>query len=833
MKNQSKAMKDKNVRGEVKKHNHRILYFLLFFFVVISSLPLQATENVVENVYFTVSFNKSKKTVDLFAHQSLLRVEGLSPRVHLGSETLTGASERFKVKTSIERLKTPQGNHHTMKISYLDTKGLVDMIYLISLEEHSQAIIFELICRNPSEVPLNILSSEPFFVSVKDGGKLIFHKAVSCLTNGAMYYDAGMIHQFGNLFIRPVPYGDAKGGQCNSPVFDTASQTVQSWWNACLFSGQTTEALSLGYLLNENSLGRLRIFQESPGVFSVAAESVYSSGCWLAPGEEISSDKFSLLPSDSPYNALELYADIMARDLPPNHGKALNGWCNWFYTHGNFSETEILENAKFIAKVLKGYGVDYVQIDEGYQVAHGNWNGNELFPHGLKYFADSIKMMGLQPGIWISPFVVSEHTTIFKEHPDWFLQNADGRLKRIGPWPGEDTDWFRNENPKRYGLDITHPEAEKWFRELIDTIANQWGFGMIKIDFVAWTVFSAHHFYDSTATPAAVYRKALQIIRNTGGEKCHVLDCGPGNVTAGLINSMRIEYDQNYGFRNDAWKQYFMGSSCSAGAMGKRYFYHNKTWINDADHVCLDLLSVQQSQAAASLIALSGGNMISGDRLTTLDPVRLEILKKCFPTTGTTARPVDITESDPQTSFAVQFEKPYRNWTVAGFFNPDLEVPVVKKYKLDRLWLEPEKSYLCYDFWQEQYLGELSDSLILRLDPGSVRLLSIQEKSDIPLVLSTTRHIMQGAVELESLQFDSLSAQFKGISLGPENSSHDVIVWIPDKYYWMPSGHPMYEDSESYTIKSVDTNVLRIRLDFRNTSRIQWAIKLTPASQTH
>jgi alpha-galactosidase len=36
-------------------------------------------------------------------------------------------------------------------------------------------------------------------------------------------------------------------------------------------------------------------------------------------------------------------------------------------------------------------------------------------------------------------------------------------------------------------LDITHPEAAKWLHDLIDTIANDWGYEMIKIDFVAWS----------------------------------------------------------------------------------------------------------------------------------------------------------------------------------------------------------------------------------------------------------------------------------------------------------------------------------------------------------
>jgi hypothetical protein len=69
---------------------------------------------------------------------------------------------------------------------------------------------------------------------------------------------------------------------------------------------------------------------------------------------------------------------------------------------------------------------------------------------------------------------------------------------------------------------------------------------------------------------------------------------------------MRIELDQNYGFRKQAWKQYFTESTSSAPATAKRYYFHKRAWINDADHACLNLLSVTQAQPLP-LLALTGG----------------------------------------------------------------------------------------------------------------------------------------------------------------------------------------------------------------------------------
>lgn len=410
-------------------------------------------------------------------------------------------------------------------------------------------------------------------------------------------------------------------------------------------------------------------------------------------------------------------------------------------------------------------------------------------------------------------------------HPDWFLKNADGTLKRIGPWPGENTDWFKHESPKRYGLDITHPGAEKWFTDLIDTLANNWGYEMIKIDFVAWTVFSAHHFYDRAYTPAQVYAKAFKIMRSVAGDKCHLLDCGPGHITTGMTNSMRIEYDQNYGYRQDAWKQYFSGPSSSAGAAGKRYYFHNKVWVNDVDHLCIDLLSPTQAQAAATLIALSGGNTMSGDRLTTLDAAKVAILKKVFPATGIQAKPVDLWDTDVQTTFAAPIRRNFGQWTVAGFFNPDLNEMVVKKFPVQRLWLDADKTYLCYDFWKEQFRGEVNKDLAVEVEPGSVTLLSFHEKKDVPQFISTTRHVMQGAVEIEDIRFDTTNHVLSGISAAPQGSAYSVVVHIPETYKWSPKKGKLYDDFENYTVKKVDNNILRVHLQFDTTSKIAWKIE--------
>ena len=349
---------------------------------------------------------------------------------------------------------------------------------------------------------------------------------------------------------------------------------------------------------------------------------------------------------------------------------------------------------------------------------------------------------------------------------------------------------------------------------------------MFKIDFVAWSLLSAKRYSDPSATPAKAYRKGMEIIRKAIGPDRHINDCGPGPVSVGLIDSMRIECDQNYGYKDAAWRQYFLNSSSSAPAAAKRYYFHRRTWINDADHVCIQLLSIPQAQAAASIIALSGGNLISGDRLTDLDATRLEILKKIFPAYGEAARPVDLFDTDLPSVFSLPVKKPFGEWTVVGFFNPSETDEAIRWFPLERLGLNPQKTYLAYDFWMERFLGEITGALRVTVWPAHVTLLALHEKTGAPQVVSTDRHVLQGAIELVDVEWNSDRRTLSGVSTGPIGTSHNVAVYLPEGCRWVQGRNSLYHDFDNYTLKLMDDHILWVHVLFRRATCVQWRIEL-------
>jgi hypothetical protein len=781
---------------------------------------------MIQNDHFAASFDTRTGTLSVRRRDGTpFLTNGVAcANTDAGKQSTAAPGREHSADTAAFRDRLGSGQR--MVIGCRDPQKLLDLRVEITLYDRRPMVTIELHCTNVSSRDVVVSSLEPIRVLASEGAALRARGVSTCITNGEMYYDAGRIHSFAT---EPPPGSrpPMKGVRLTSESIAAAHPTVASWWNVGLFSGYDREGVVLGYLENPQTLGLVLLARTGEDEISFLAESVYAPPSVLRPGRSIASNRFMLNVAESPYAALEGYADAVGTAQNARTRSIVNGWCSWFYTLADVSEDEVLRNTELAARQLRPFGLEFVQVDEGYQRAHGDWEGNERFPHGMKWLADQIKGHGLKPGLWISPYVISELSSVFREHPDWLVRRRDGSLQRVGNWESENSPEALAEVVKRYCLDITHPGAADWLRDVFETIAHRWGFELIKIDFMAWSILAAERFQDPSLASAEVYRKGLEIMRAAAGEGCHILECGPGNTTIGLIDSMRIEADINYGYGAAAWKQYFQDPASSVAAAAKRYYFHRRTWVNDNDHVCLDLLTLRQAEAAATSIALSGGNMISGDRLVDLDPVKLEILKKVMPSCGAAAVPVDLFDADVPAAFVLRVERPFAAWSVVALFNPELGVAVERRFSLARLGLDSGKTYLAFDFWKQRFVGSVTNELNVQVEPGSVTLLALHAATGTPQLLSTSRHVTQGAIEIEDARWNATERSFGGVSIGPARSAHDVFVYIPGDHPWTWGGrHVAVRDHGAYSLKLVDSNVLRAHVRFGDETRVPWKIDL-------
>lgn len=69
---------------------------------------------------------------------------------------------------------------------------------------------------------------------------------------------------------------------------------------------------------------------------------------------------------------------------------------------------------------------------------------------------------------------------------------------------------------------------------------------------------------------------------------------------------------------------------------------------------------------------------------------------------------------------------------------------------LSNLGLDPQKPYLAFDFWAEEYLGTVSDSMeVPSLELGSCQVIAFRELQDHPQFLACTRHVSMGAISVK------------------------------------------------------------------------------------
>jgi hypothetical protein len=100
----------------------------------------------------------------------------------------------------------------------------------------------------------------------------------------------------------------------------------------------------------------------------------------------------------------------------------------------------------------------------------------------------------------------------------------------------------------------------------------------------------------------------------------------------------------------------------------------------------------------------------------------------------------------------------------------------------------------------------------------------LHEKTGKPQFISTDRHVLQGALEIENVSWNEGNKTISGISTGPLQSSHHVSIYIPVSHPWTWSGSGLFRDKDSYSLKLVDEHIIRVHVNFEKTDKVQWEI---------
>ena len=352
---------------------------------------------------------------------------------------------------------------------------------------------------------------------------------------------------------------------------------------------------------------------------------VDTEGRELRPGETWQLESFMRDSGTDRERLLEALASQLAANHPPLHfPKPPTGWCSWYCFGPRVTAQQVLDNLDFIAKHTPG--LRYVQIDDGYQPAMGDWlETGAAFGGNVQGVLKQIRQRGFSPAIWVAPFVAEEKSHVFQQHPEWFVKDSDDKPLRSdrvtfggwrrGPW---------------YVLDGTHPQVQQHFEKFFRTMNREWGCTYFKLDANFWGAIHGGHFHDRRATRIEAYRRGMKAILRGAGDS-FVLGCNhPIWPSLGLIHGSRSSNDIKR-----TWERI----ATTARQNLSRNWQNGRLWWNDSDAIVLTGdLPDNVFQFHATAIYASGGMILSGDDLTKINEQKLAMLRKLQPPTGVAAR---------------------------------------------------------------------------------------------------------------------------------------------------------------------------------------------------
>lgn len=158
----------------------------------------------------------------------------------------------------------------------------------------------------------------------------------------------------------------------------------------------------------------------------------------FAPGDTLSTyTTFVSVHQGDYFNSLRQYSSFMQKrgiHLAPVEPAAYEAvWCAWGYMR----KVTLNEIIGTLPKV-KELGLKWVDIDDGYQQAEGDWDVNrKTYPHGgadMRKLVDKIHSMGLKAKIWWAPLAVDPDSKLLKDNPDLLLESPDGAPRFISWW---------------------------------------------------------------------------------------------------------------------------------------------------------------------------------------------------------------------------------------------------------------------------------------------------------------------------------------------------------------------------------------------------------------
>lgn len=331
-------------------------------------------------------------------------------------------------------------------------------------------------------------------------------------------------------------------------------------------------------------------------------------------------EPFVILEDDEVEEALRDWSRAVAAESPLRprlRADRITGWCSWYNLYAAIDEAAILEHLAAASRFRDTHQVplEVFQIDDGFTPEMGDWfDVKPQFPRGMKPLIDDIAAAGFTPGLWIAPFLVGNRSRLYAEHADWVVQSTRGgplvHMKFYGEFR-----WHKR-SEEYYVLDVTHPEAAAYIKEVLRTWRHEWGARYFKTDFMnAGMEYgpSEARWHEAGLSRVEIWRRMADLIREEIGDALW-LGCGcPLWASVGLVDAVRIGRDIGV-----TWHGEYSADSLLRDQLTRNHA-SGVLWQADPDCVLLrerfHELSDEEVRSLLLFAGLSGGVLMTSDKL--------------------------------------------------------------------------------------------------------------------------------------------------------------------------------------------------------------------------
>ncbi len=452
------------------------------------------------------------------------------------------------------------------------------------------------------------------------------------------------------------------------------------------------------------------------------------------------------------------------------------GWMTWYAVQFDACEEAVLHNARQQKELLGPYGANAIWVD--WEWYHQNFSGQgkpgtdifnpdpERYPHGLAYVADKISELGFTPCLWIGATNDPNKNEFFSENPDTVLV-----CKRS--WCGQ------------YFIDPTHPKIkDEYIPRVFRSIVND-GYKALKWDCfpVSFLRTDENHdkLFDPEVSTDEAMRELVKIARNVVGKDFYMLSCS-GETDRDILFAGDIFDAARIGGDIFRWKEFVANG---VDRVLRYYHFHNTLFYADPDNVVIrqKYSNMDQAISRVSMVSILGLPLTIGDRFDDLDSQRIQLLQHSIPILD--IHPMDIRQNIGNERLLLMnlaIATPYEDWNVIDVLNLTECTNHVRVSLSKDIHVETggDTRYLLFDYWNRKYLGEIEDTFDLELAPYASSVIGIRKKTGLPQLLSTTRHISQGALEIQHLEYDAKKRVLSGISSVVAGDEYALYVYVPE-----------------------------------------------------